>query len=134
MVLLGPLIVALTATVLDGLLGDPGPGLGGLQIPESLPTGLILLGLLLAFLISLIFGGPLAEEIGWRGYALPRLHEERNPLVSDLILGVVWGLWHLPLFFIAGTTQSFLAFVPFMLWAVGLSVLFTPTTTPPVAS
>lgn len=90
--LLGPLIVALTATVLDGLLGGPGPGLGGLQIPESLPTGLILLGLLLAFLISLIFGGPLGEEISWRGYALPRLQEERSPLVSALILGAVWGL------------------------------------------
>ncbi|CAA9436332.1 MAG: CAAX amino terminal protease family protein [uncultured Rubrobacteraceae bacterium] len=124
-VLLGPLGVALTATVLDGLLGGAGPGLGGPQIPEGLSTGLILLGLLPAFLISLIFGGPLGEEIGWRGYALPRLQEGWSPLASALILGVIWGLWHLPLFFISGTTQSFLSFVPFILWVVGLSVLFT---------
>jgi membrane protease YdiL (CAAX protease family) len=90
-----------------------------------LSTGLILLGLLPAFLISLVFGGPLGEEIGWRGYALPRLQKEWSPLASALILGIVWGLWHLPLFFITGTAQSFLALAPFMLWVVSLSVLFT---------
>jgi hypothetical protein len=56
-VLLGPLAVAWVAIILDGLLGGSGLGLGGLQIPEGLHTSLILLGLLPAFLISLIFGG-----------------------------------------------------------------------------
>ncbi len=42
-----------------------------------------------------------------------------------MILGAIWGLWHLPLFFIRGTTQSFLAFVPFVLWVTGVSILFT---------
>jgi uncharacterized protein len=37
------------------------------------------------------------EEIGWRGYALPILQREHTPLVSSMIVGIVWGLWHLPL-------------------------------------
>ena len=78
-VLLGPLAVAWVAIILDGLLGGSGLGLGGLQILEGLPTCLILLGLLPAFLISLIFGGPLGEEIGWRGYAQPGFRRNEAP-------------------------------------------------------
>jgi membrane protease YdiL (CAAX protease family) len=50
--------------------------------------------------------GPLGEELGWRGYALPRLLAgPRSPLGAALLLGVVWGAWHLPAFFVAGTHQ-----------------------------
>ena len=44
-------------------------------------------------------GGPLLEEGGWRGFALPRLQRLRGPLVGTLILGVLWALWHLPAYF-----------------------------------
>ncbi len=57
------------------------------------------------FLIALVFWGPLGEELGWRGYALPRLQSKLGPLISSLILGVIWSLWHLPLFFIGGSSQ-----------------------------
>jgi membrane protease YdiL (CAAX protease family) len=53
---------------------------------------------------ALVFG-PLPEELGWRGYALDRLQEKWNPLVSSLVLGVLWVAWHLPMFFMAGTYQ-----------------------------
>ena len=46
------------------------------------------------------------EELGWRGYVLDRLQEKRSALVSSLILGVVWSLWHLPLFFVQGSYQA----------------------------
>jgi membrane protease YdiL (CAAX protease family) len=49
------------------------------------------------FVLDLIFFG-LGEEIGWRGYALPRLQGLFNALSSGLILFILWGLWHLPLF------------------------------------
>lgn len=61
--------------------------------------------ILLLFAIFILLFGPLPEEMTWRGYALDRLQEKRNALNSSLILGAVWTLWHLPLFFIEGTYQ-----------------------------
>ncbi|MGL5866920.1 MAG: lysostaphin resistance A-like protein, partial [Dermatophilaceae bacterium] len=60
--------------------------------------------LLLATLI--LDAGPLGEELGWRGYALPRMLARWRPLPVAVVLGAVWGMWHLPAFFIAGTAQS----------------------------
>ncbi len=77
------------------------------------------------FLIMFFIGGSFQEEFGWRGYALPRLLERWNPLISSLILGAIWGVWHLPLFFIAGTGQFYMNFGVFWLLAVGFSVFFT---------
>ena len=58
---------------------------------SALPSALTYLG---AFAFVVVPGGPLFEEPGWRGFALPRqLH---GPLIGDLILGSRWALWHLP--------------------------------------
>lgn len=57
------------------------------------------------FIVSII------EETGWRGYALPRLLDHYSPLVSSLVLGVVWAIWHIPLFLIPGTWQYSLGFM-----------------------
>jgi membrane protease YdiL (CAAX protease family) len=59
-------------------------------------VGFKFLGLVILFyLYNLIFGG-LSEEPGWRGFALPRLQAKFSPLVSSLILGVIWAVWHAP--------------------------------------
>ena len=59
-----------------------------------------------ALVMALPFG-PLGEELGWRGYALPRLLTDHGALSSALLIGVVWTLWHLPLFWAPlGTTIS----------------------------
>jgi membrane protease YdiL (CAAX protease family) len=52
----------------------------------------------------LIFG-PLIEEPGWRGYGLDGLQARHSALLSSLIIGAVWALWHLPLFWLDGTWQ-----------------------------
>jgi membrane protease YdiL (CAAX protease family) len=49
--------------------------------------------------------GPVAEEFGWRGYVQPRLREYCGPLGTTALLGAVWGVWHLPLYFLPGTGQ-----------------------------
>jgi membrane protease YdiL (CAAX protease family) len=69
--------------------------------------------------------GPLGEELGWRGFALPRLLEGRSALSAGVILGIIWGVWHLPAFLIGGTPQNGMSFPLFMIGAVGISVLMT---------
>jgi uncharacterized protein len=58
-----------------------------------------------------VFSGPLGEEVGWRGFALPRLLETRSALAASLILGSVWAVWHLPLILV-GDFTSYGAFMP----------------------
>jgi len=71
--------------------------------------------------------GPLGEELGWRGFALGRLLKGRSALSAGVILGVIWGVWHLPAFIIAGTPQHNLSFPVFLASIVAVSVLMTWT-------
>ncbi|MCC6587558.1 MAG: CPBP family intramembrane metalloprotease [Bryobacterales bacterium] len=48
-----------------------------------------------------LLGGPIGEEPGWRGYALPRLQQWLGPTRAALVLGLFWAFWHLPLWFAA---------------------------------
>jgi membrane protease YdiL (CAAX protease family) len=81
--------------------------------------------ILLNFLIVLIIGGPLGEELGWRGYVLPKLQNKLNPIYSSILLGIIWSCWHLPLFFIPGTAQYELPFILFVIEDISLSIIFT---------
>src|SRR5882762_1023011 len=51
------------------------------------------------YIVLLVIGGPLTEEPGWRGFALPRLQQRWGPLVGTLIVGLLWAAWHLPNYF-----------------------------------
>lgn len=73
---------------------------------EYLDLNLWYLGPTILVTTLLVDAGPMGEELGWRGYALPRLLTLfGSPLKAALLLGVVWGIWHLPAFFISGTAQ-----------------------------
>ncbi|HEX7557419.1 MAG TPA: CPBP family intramembrane glutamic endopeptidase, partial [Leptolinea sp.] len=89
-------------------------------------NGYLFLAQLGSFL-PLLFLGPLSEEIGWRGYALERLQNRWNALTSSLIIGLVWALWHLPLFMIVGTSQHELGvpFIGFLIELTASSILYT---------
>ena len=86
--LVGP-VVGLTAAYLNVLFGAPNP------------TALLISGLsgtLLLFATRLVnpVDGPMQEELGWRGYAVPRFQARYSPLVANLLLGVIVAGWHLP--------------------------------------
>jgi membrane protease YdiL (CAAX protease family) len=89
-------------------LGNPGPGIGPGETTGSL----------LGTIIFSLFSGPIAEELGWRGFALPRLQSKYNALISSLILGVIWTFWHIPFFFTTGATQMSIPFPICWCWSL----------------
>jgi membrane protease YdiL (CAAX protease family) len=78
----------------------------------------------LVFIIT-IFSSPLGEEFGWRGFALPRLQSRRSALLSSLILGLIWGAWHLPRQWTPGTYYDFTGFAWFLIGITLTSILYT---------
>jgi membrane protease YdiL (CAAX protease family) len=85
---------------------------------------------ILPFLLTVLFNGPLPEELGWRGYALDRLQARQHALTASLTLGAVWAVWHLPLFFMPGMLHAQRGaasawFWLFMASVVAASVLYT---------
>jgi membrane protease YdiL (CAAX protease family) len=74
---------------------------------------------LFLLLNTFILGGQ--EEIGWRGYILPYLEKRFGLIVGSLILGIVWAVWHIPLWFIPGTSQSYMNFFAFLISCIGVS-------------
>jgi uncharacterized protein len=78
----------------------------------------------ITLLTTAVVKGPLTEEPGWRGFALPKMLGRWNPVVASLILGVIWFAWHLPLLIQdLGGTQRPLA--PYVLVVLSLSVIIT---------
>jgi membrane protease YdiL (CAAX protease family) len=69
--------------------------------------------------------GGFGEELGWRGFALPRLLRITSPLAAAVVLGTLWGVWHLPAFFISGLAQTRFGFGWFVFGAVVETVWMT---------
>jgi membrane protease YdiL (CAAX protease family) len=76
-----------------------------------------------AFLLAAVVF-PFGEEIGWRGYALPRLSARFGPLGASVVLGVLWTLWHVPMLTLQGVVEPEL-YAMFIAFLVGGSIVFT---------
>ena len=74
--------------------------------------------------IAILFSTPVqaGEELGWRGYALPQLAKRLGYSGASLLLGIIWGIWHLPLFFIGGTDKFGQSIIVFVAGTTALSV------------
>jgi uncharacterized protein len=112
---LAPLIAMAVALGLHAAIGG--------VVPASPATGPLWISFLIVAQI-LVLGGPLGEEFGWRGYALPALSQHLGWRWASLALGVVWAVWHLPLFWMPGMAQAALPPAPFLAGTVALSVIF----------
>jgi membrane protease YdiL (CAAX protease family) len=77
----------------------------------------------LYWIIMVFFGGG-QEEIGWRGYILPYMESKFGYFMGSLILALVWACWHIPLWFIAGTNQTYMNFIGFIMLTIGYSFFF----------
>jgi membrane protease YdiL (CAAX protease family) len=77
------------------------------------------------FFALTLLGGPLGEEFGWRGFALPNLQAKYGAVATSLIIGVVWALWHLPLFFQPGSLHAQIGLSRLPLFILGEIVLAT---------
>jgi hypothetical protein len=79
-----------------------------------------------SFISILLFRGPLQEEFGWRGYALPRLQTRFSALVSSVILGVTWFAWHIPYYTLVGEEAIFQSqFIGLAFSHILLTIFFT---------
>ncbi len=100
-------------------LGPPTAGGPPAGIPADVPLPALMAVLFVIFLM----GGPLQEEIGWRGFALPRLNAAMHPVAASVLVGVLWGCWHLPQFAIQawdtphGSVLDVVAFLTFTVTA-----------------
>jgi uncharacterized protein len=109
-----PVIAVLSVVVIPGVVGSF-EGLGAL-------APLSVLGI---YVYVLFLGGALGEEPGWRGFALPRLQSMHGPLLGSLILGPLWALWHLPLFWTPWNELTVFNVVVFVLSTTCLAIMYT---------
>lgn len=112
-------ILALTALMVfavwvSTLFGAPAP-----VVVTTIP------GALVTLLFSIFPGSAVGEELGWRGFALPRLQGRRSALAASIIVGFVWGAYHFPLFLLGTPFRPLALFLPFAVSCAIMSIFYT---------
>lgn len=115
LVIVGVILATIPVALATGMRLDPAGVAAGLA---SLPVMIVL--------VALAGGGN--EELGWRGFMLPRLQSALSPLASSIVLGLVWAVWHAPLWSLAGSSQSRLSFPVYVVLVIGISIVLTHVT------
>jgi uncharacterized protein len=107
-------VPALCAVWVSTLLGVPAP-----VVVATIPAVIV------SFLFSIFPGSAVGEELGWRGFALPRLQARHSALAASLIVGAAWGIYHFPLFLVGSPTRPLALFLPFAIGSVIMSIFYT---------
>ena len=122
-VFFGVALIGVAAISIHVALGGSAPQP---TLPAGMASGQLYIFLPILYLSNIFIGGPIAEEFGWRGFALPRLQARIGALYAGLLIGVIWGLWHVR-FFILREGASVIGNIPFV-WYLSLvtawSVMF----------
>lgn len=108
-----PMVLSFLTTVMYGILTNQAVRISEIFIP---------LNFLSSILFLIVFAA--LEEVGWRGFALPRIREKHNAVSSALILGLIWGLWHLPKLISEGMTDV-LSIITLIIFGLLLSVFIS---------
>lgn len=119
--ILAPILFELLAILTHNLFGEPALSLKFTDWVQTLPTQLPWLFIMLVFLVLSSSG----EELGWRGYALPKLQTRYGSVWASLILGLLWALWHLPTFWIPGSPQYGLPIPGYIIATIGYTIIYT---------
>jgi membrane protease YdiL (CAAX protease family) len=113
-VVLGPVALVGGMVAFNTLLGGP-----------ALSLGMPLVSVAIFFGFSIFPGSALGEEIGWRGYVLPRLQSRMSALSAALLIAPLWGLWHLPLWLTGEPGHTPTLYTGFLVSAFALSIITT---------
>jgi membrane protease YdiL (CAAX protease family) len=121
------LVIALVLPVLIHAIAHYLAPAVGLDVAKMLfPTEISVEPIVLAipyFILMLVIGGG-QEEFGWRGYAQEPLQRKIGVLPASLVIGVIWGIWHLPLWFMTGDLHSAYSFLAFVMMTTSISIMY----------
>jgi membrane protease YdiL (CAAX protease family) len=112
--LLGPAVLYLGPVALNPVFGG-----SGLHLPP-LSAGL-LVGAVLQLAVRMVLS---TEQLAWSGFALPRLQARMGALGASIVLGTIWAVWHLPLFFVPGSQRD-MGFPAFLVGVVAIRIVQT---------
>lgn len=115
-------VVCAIAIALNNLFGTSAIPYLSTKMPSFSGPIEFLINIVVLLIFSAIFN---SEELGWRGFALPRLQSKYNALTSSLIISIPWLFFHLPLFFKLGSSQADSSFVVYGIGIIAQTVIFT---------
>jgi len=120
-----PVFIKFLAISINNWTGGTSPDFSAAGFPFGPAETPLWQKVVILFLVFTLGFDGLGEEIGWRGFALPKLLESRSALLSSLILGALWAIWHFPYALTPGTFLSELPLHWFFINLLALSVIYT---------
>ncbi|MGZ9222183.1 MAG: CPBP family glutamic-type intramembrane protease [Anaerolineales bacterium] len=120
-----PALVTLLAIAINNWTGGTSPDFSAAAFPFGPAETPLWQKIIILFLVFTLGFDGLGEELGWRGFALPKLLENHSPLVSSLVLGALWAVWHFPYALTEGSFLSEVSLHWFFVNLLAVSVIYT---------